>query len=210
MILGQDYVLETTKIIAKEAAKEAATEAVKEFAQNYAIEVAIAAAKAAVKEASKVKKKSAAKKDALVEIECKSAELVLKAHRGINHVGRNNLETPFNKDEIDPEVANHHADDFLHNDNAENYLKPNIDSNSNGDHFQTEVDPKADLKNNDITTLEVKAGSNYCHICHKTFYSKRTLDRHLEDVHEHDRNHQCDLCEKVFFNRIFQKIWHCG
>ena len=217
MILGQDYVLETTKIIAKEAAKEAATEAVKEFAQNYAIEVAIAAAKAAVKEASKVKKKSAkgsakrsvTKKDALAQIECKSAELVLKAHRGINHVGRNYLETPFNKDEIDQEVANHHADDFLHNDNAENNLKPNIDPNYNGDHIQTEVDPKDELRNNDITitkdTLEVKKGSNNCHICYKTFYSKGTLYRHLEDVHEHDRNHQCDLCEKVFFNRISQK-----
>lgn len=37
-----------------------------------------------------------------------------------------------------------------------------------------------------------------CDVCHKTFTEKKSLTRHMKQVHEKSTNHTCPQCSTVF------------
>ena len=226
----QDSALETTKKVAQEAAKAA----VKEFAQNYAVEVAIAAAKAAIKEASKtkikVKKKSSnhdednrkkpdhflttneyssnyfyqneidsevdnqydAKEDYILEDETTQQQ----------HSNSGSLFVEFNTiHELNTKIAtsNIKIDDKSVNENIIDNESDNGNKNDNGIIVQSQ------LKSSDNFVVIKNDSNKICPTCQKSFESTFKLQRHIQNVHEGEKDHQCHLCEKVFFNMSFQK-----
>ena len=99
----------------------------------------------------------------------------------------NNVQT-----KIEPE-------DYFDNESEPLIENTSIDTGSNGDeieHFlndsKTSCDESETIK--DENKIEAK-----CKICEKVFYSKQTLKKHINHVHEgFSENHKCEICGKVF------------
>ena len=74
-----------------------------------------------------------------------------------------------------------------------------VNKNDNGIITQSQLKSKND-------SVVIKNDSNkICPTCQKSFESTFKLQRHIQNVHEGEKDHQCHLCEKVFFNMSFQK-----
>ena len=50
-----------------------------------------------------------------------------------------------------------------------------------------------------IMEAEVKGTKEYtCEICENVFLSKKSLHRHLQNIHHQEARNQCDLCDRSF------------
>ena len=78
-----------------------------------------------------------------------------------------------------------------------------VNKNDNG------IITQSQLKSKDDSVVIKNDSNKICPICQKSFESSFksafNLQRHIENVHEGEKDHQCHLCEKVFFNMSFQK-----
>ena len=47
--------------------------------------------------------------------------------------------------------------------------------------------------------VDEEASAHICEICGKSFISYGNCNRHIQTVHEGERNHRCDICSKPTF-----------
>ena len=224
----QDIAMETTKKVAQEAAKAA----VKEFAQNYAVEVAIAAAKTAIKEASKAKKKVKKKSSNHDEDNRKKPDHFLTTNEySSNYFYQNEIDSEVDNqyDAKEDYILEDETTQQQHSNSGSLFVEFNTIHELNtkiatsnikiGDKSVNEniIDNESDNGNENciIVQSQLKSSDNFvvikndsnkiCPTCQKSFHSAFKLQRHIQNVHEGEKDHQCHLCEKVFFNMSFQK-----
>ena len=95
----------------------------------------------------------------------------------------------------------------LHINSVHGGMKPeNLDFNPvKDDHIDLESSLPVEVSINDSQSEILSLGKNnfQCHLCEKSYSSKRNLQLHIKSIHEGVKSYKCSYCPKSFTQGMF-------